>query len=411
MSRRLYTLVRGMTVCAAAASFAVFAAPAVAGDEDGPVAPECTVSGTENTIHGDNTSETIVGTPNDDKIFAGGGNDVVWGHGGNDVIYGEDGMDKVFGGNGQDTLFGDPGDDTVVGDHGDLGNGNANGFVNKDCITGGLGDDDVVGDNYAEDGDADGGLNGIDVLRGLADTDRVIGDNYAKRSGNTASGSGEDFLAGSDNGDEIVVGDNYAPLGTATGGSTDSVNTGPGFDLAVGDNYGLTTSVPAGAGNDKGVDAVVLGAGPWSDPKGTNKRDGGLHVQEGRDRAFGDNLISTGGTATGGGDDRIGGFLGPDELHGGPGADVITGDCRTYDPTPNSVPSDDETPCNKLANGSTVNDADDIFGESGGDDLRGRYGDDTCNGGADNDSAEVSGAWGPPTGDSCDTLFSIESQY
>jgi Ca2+-binding RTX toxin-like protein len=424
MPGTIHPLVRGITACIATAFFVTFV-PAAVADEPEQLSPDCKDGGAPTKV-GDGTGELIVGTSGDDVIYAGGGPDIVYGNGGDDKIFGDDGNDTLIGGDGQDALFGKPGDDTLVGDHGALSDGqrnDANGDVHKDCEVGGLGDDVLVGDNYAEMGDAHGGpngvdSNGVDVLKGLADHDIVVGDNLAKRS-YTASGSGTDFIAGSNNDDVAVVGDNYAPNGTATGASKDSVNTGPGDDFAVGDNY-TESGTASGSGDDKGdgPDGVILGIGPWTDPEDVpgdgvpSRRDAGIHVQQGNDSAWGDNYArpDQGGSVSGGGDDSIGGYLGSDTLRGGPGNDQITGDCMDY--------PDPDHPNGPNINCWTQNENDDIFGGGGNDIMWGRYGVDLCDGGpptaveGGNDKADVrTGFSGSPSGRSCDSWPNTEVTF
>jgi Ca2+-binding RTX toxin-like protein len=307
-----------------------------------------------------------VGTDGPDTIVAGSGDDVILGLGGNDTL---------IGGAGQDAVHGGDGNDLVIGDRAELGNANANGSVDHDCVAGNFGNDLVVGDNYAEHGNATGTTAGRDIVKGGGDVDTVVGDNVTKGGlAKTASGAGQDWLAGSANGDSLVIGDNYAPTGTAQGGAGDSVNTGPGPDVAVGDNYSRT-GLAKGGGDDNDWNGKFQISGPFNDPycsDGTTDtlchyRGAGIHVQEGNDRAYGDSYSPNGVVGDGGGEDEIGGYHGADILRGGPQKDVIHGDCL-------GDPSMQE--CRDEGGN------DDINGQGGPDKLFGYWGNDICDGGA-----------------------------
>jgi hypothetical protein len=327
-----------------------------------------------------NDGQVLVGTAGPDTIRGGAGDDVIYGGGGNDTL---------IGGDGKDSIRGESGNDLLIGDHAEFDNGNVNGTVNHDCLGGSAGDDTLVGDNYALHGDAVGGDDGKDVLRGDADSDFVIGDN-ATYGGQltTARGAGKDFVAGSGNGDVKVIGDNFAEAGTAMGGNADSVNTGPGADTAIGDNYTFTGTATGGAG-DTGTFVI---SGPFDDDKCGGQsddfctRNAGVHVQEGDDKAYGDNHArDPQGSASGGGDDDIGGYDGADTLWGGPGDDSISGDCKVED-------RDQDTPDkNDCDEGGGV---DTIYGQEGDDNMRGFWrGGDECNGGPGNDTADDTVMW------------------
>jgi hypothetical protein len=317
----------------------------------------------------------------------------IYASGGDDLVYGGGGGDTIVGGKGQDYLHGESGPDFMVGDH--WGSGDVTESTNNDCVAAGAGNDFLVGDNAADSGSALGTGNQNDILLGGAEDDWAVGDRAAWGGAlRQAKGGGNDWLAGSQDNDH-VIGDNYASGGAAAiGGGSDSVNTGPAIDHGVGDNYseGGSAQVPSGQGNDTGM--------IWQG------RDSGLHLQMGADTGWGDNWAPSGGSASGGGDDIVGGLDGADTLYGGPGDDLLKGD--------SSEDCDHDVATAECIPGSHAEDFwnDSLNGQDGDDDLRGYWGwDDVCNGNDHvvGDSADISTGWHGHH--SCDSTPNVEFTY
>jgi Ca2+-binding RTX toxin-like protein len=361
-------------------------------DEPGEIC-ECDVT-RATTIDGTAGADTLDGTPGDDVIRGRGGNDTIRGRGGEDLIYGEDGNDKLVGGGGTDYVLGEAGDDWVIGDEGIFGSGNAILTAGRDCVRGGPGADHLVGDDYAHAGTASDGAN--DLLLGGDHDDVVVGDSRVDTGNSNAFGSGNDWLAGSQ-GDDKVIGDSRSANGTANGGGTDSVNTGPGGDLGVGDAFTTSGSAVLAAGKSGGDDGPVWAYNPGcsQDPEDPNSDcvDGGVHLQYSADTGYGDNYAvpGSGGTTTGGGADEIGGFTEADTLFGGPGNDELRGDTAQQ-----SV---------RFGGIDHVGGNDVIHGGDGNDRMFGYWQpNDVCDGGPGaGDQADVSFGWPGASDRSCDT--------
>jgi len=92
-------------------------------------------------ITGDDLVNKIEAGLGDDTIDGGAGNDTIYGEAGNDIIYGKEGKDTIDGGTGNDTIDGGEGKDTIDGGEGD------------DHIYYSSGDDIIVGGNNTNVGD------------------------------------------------------------------------------------------------------------------------------------------------------------------------------------------------------------------------------------------------------------------
>jgi uncharacterized repeat protein (TIGR01451 family) len=145
---------------------------------------------------GTSANEVFVGGGGNDRIVGGGGNDVIDGGAGNDILIGGLGNDRIIGGAGNDRIDGGVGNDVITGG---AGNDTLIGGAGNDRLSGGVGNDVL-----------NGGA-GNDVLNGGAGNDRLIG------------GAGKDVLIGGPGNDVIEASD----------GGADTVNGGPGFDIAL----------------------------------------------------------------------------------------------------------------------------------------------------------------------------------
>jgi Ca2+-binding RTX toxin-like protein len=210
-------------------------------------------------------ADTMVGGPGDDSLEGGedrddirgeGGSDALVGAGGDDVLAGGPGLDRIEGGGGDDTLRGGdvvlvgadgtdqldggPGDDTLSAGPGD------------DLLDGGLGADVIGGDagrdtvtyetrtgrvtvtfdsmpNDGERGEHDNVASDIERVIGSVAADTLTGD---ARDNALAGGSGEDFVAGL-SGTDALRGGTASDVVDARDGTRDTVDCGPGRDLAI----------------------------------------------------------------------------------------------------------------------------------------------------------------------------------
>ncbi|HEY7875892.1 MAG TPA: hypothetical protein VIG64_12315 [Actinomycetota bacterium] len=308
-------------------------------------------------VSGSDFDDTILGTSTTNLILAGAGNDTVVG---GPTTANDDGdqTDIIDGGDGDDTMDGGDGFDMVsfqnkeaesetstVGVDVDLGNGTATGqgtdnFQSMEAVWGSQFDDQIRGSSQSNFLVPSGG---VDEVRGGGDFDYAIywfapGDVQANLTSGTAQGEGDDTLAndveglfGSISGNDTLIGDNRANfLGGDFG--NDTLDGGGGDDWLQG-----------GSGND----TLTGGDGNYD-----------LADFSTSFAAVTANLAS--GTATGEGNDTLGGLEG---LYGSVFADTLTG-----------------------------NDADNyIFGDAGADKIEGGLGKDEIDGGADGDQANGGG--------------------
>ena len=166
-----------------------------------------TVDGTNgngSTIDGGSGDDNIIGTPGVDTITGDDGDDSLVGGSSNDIIDGGAGIDILQGSAGDDTLSGEAGTDTLDG--GD-GSDTLNGGDGDDTLIGGIGNDTL-----------NGGL-GADQLQGSAGDDKIFGE------------SGTDSLSGGD-GDDVLAG----------GADIDSINGGGGLNICDYDSGEAHTS-------------------------------------------------------------------------------------------------------------------------------------------------------------------------
>jgi Ca2+-binding RTX toxin-like protein len=163
--------------CSILVAVVLLAAPASAASawharRVGPMAPECTLVGTDGHddlrgTSGDDVicalggGDSVSGRRGDDIIYLGGGEDGFDGGGGNDVVYGQGGADSGFGGAGDDLIYGQgAGDNIMVAGTG------------IDTVSGGKGDDSCLATWDDRGGDSVIGGPGHDIY-GADAGDRV----------------------------------------------------------------------------------------------------------------------------------------------------------------------------------------------------------------------------------------------
>ncbi|MHC0052917.1 Hint domain-containing protein [Actibacterium sp. D379-3] len=331
-------------------------------------------------IHGGDGDDVIFGEGGDDEIYGGAGNDTIDGGAGNDYIQGSEDADVITGGTGNDTIYGQggddlldggDGDDTVIGGrdndlmYGGAGNDTLDGFSGDDEIHGGDGDDNIIGGGgddtlYGEGGnDTIAGGNNVDYLDG-GDGDDIITAGY--RDDIIIGGDGSDTVFGEEGNDTI---DTSAPIS-----SNPLPDRGyPGLFPADTDPDNDKDYVDGGAGDDVIVtgddDDVILGG------TGNDTIDAG----------YDDDTVDGGD-----GDDYIVGGEGSDTIDGGAGNDTIYGGLDPIYPDALNIPdSIDAVPDNgkDVIHGGDGNDT--IFGQDDNDTIYGDAGDDTIDGGIDND--------------------------
>jgi Ca2+-binding RTX toxin-like protein len=302
----------------------------------------------------------VATTGNGDCVIGGLGNDAVLGGGGPDNLLGDDGADWLDGGSGGDLIRGGLLDDIAYGRagaddiFGDSGDDDLYGGADRDTIRGGTGQDEIEGNE------------GADTLYGDEDADRMIGgSSTAGASDADDPGTGRGDVLHGLAGDDVLVGDNGTITGTPAVVTLHDVNAGAvgGKDTAFG-----------GEGDDR-----LYGGNADDELRGENGTDT-AEGNGGKDRIFGD-----------AGDDRLQGGSSPessgtgfaqpdlgDEVHGGPGADVILGDNGTIAASGLTTMTDAATPATTFGD-------DDLFGEAGDDQIYGQQGADDLDGGGDAD--------------------------
>ncbi len=345
-----------------------------------------------NFIVGDSAGRSHDGTDKFDLIDAKEGSDTVNGHVGNDILFGRGGNDVLSGGAGDDALYGGNGNDTL------------NGGAGRDLLSGGTGDDTIYFANGDKFWDAVGkardvggaghdtltvangsyfattGLSayGFERFIGADGNDRVKGGlssvNYYLYGGlgdDTLTGhGGNDTLHGMDGADHLHGGNGNDYI--SGGDQADYVEAGAGNDTLFGGDDRDTIyadagddTVSAGAGNDLvigGTGADVLSGGSGTDYLSYYHSAHGVVIYLAHNTA-------SGGDAQG---DKIDGFEGvsgsnhaADELYGTSYANIIRG------------------------NGGK----DTIYGYSGDDDINGGSGNDLIVGGIGADTLVGGSGW------------------
>jgi len=378
------------------------------------------VRGTDfaDSLSGDDEDNNFEGEGGNDTLSGAGGNDELFGEGGDDLINGDAGNDFVEGGDGDDTIHGGADDDNLRG--GD-GNDSILGGDGRDDLTGGAGDDTLDGGSGGRDearyvnatsgvaanlaaGTASDGEGGTDVLfnieeiRGGNFNDTITGaqgyDTYLRGQGgddvivgvNTDNNFNTDLDGGSGNDTLTSAGGNaFLQPGTGDDSVTGSVN---GFDV-------LSYFYSAGYASPAATAGITItftaeGAGTVTD------YEGGTDTFSEIDRVGGTMLADVMTGAAGFQDFR--GFGGNDTIDGGADTDRIdysagrsdfggTSGGVTVDlaaGTAIDAYGDTDTLIN-IENVRGTNDADVITGDTVGQRLEGRGGNDTIDGGAGED--------------------------
>lgn len=261
------------------------------------------VSGIANVVHLGLYGGSSTGDGNANSMTGGSGIDVFDGAGGDDIISGRAGNDLLIGGPGADMLDGGAGIDTA--DYSGSGSG----------VTVTLG-------VSASGGDAEGDvLTQIENLTGSSFDDRLLGDGGA----NTLSGGdGNDFLSGLGGPDMVFGGDGFDILVGGDGGGADTLDGGPGQDVA---HYFDATSALVVDFTNPANNSGEVTADTWISIEGIIGANNFSNTLTGDGQ---DNLFIGGVVADaidgGGGADVLVGNGGNDTLDGGAGADVLIGD-------------------------------------------------------------------------------------
>lgn len=245
--------------------------------------------------------DVISGTANADVIYGHGGDDALFGGGGNDEIFGGLGNDEISGGNGRDTLFGEWGNDVIRG--GD-GNDTIDGGDDNDTLYGGDDNDVLHGGNgldylYGDEGnDILNGGNGTDYLYGGIGNDILRGD------------AGSDFMYGGSGNDTFrdIYGNNLFDGGTGID-TVDYSGFAGRIQVTLAEGNGEATA-------DRDLMIYHMGSGTHYHDDGTDRFVSIENVNGG----LGDDVI-TGNSAA----NIINGGGGRDVLRGGGGHDTLTG--------------------------------------------------------------------------------------
>lgn len=329
---------------------------------------------------------------------------------GDDHITAGNGADSVIGGTGSDSIAGgiDDAVDILLGDNGIVYGEIHPTFANEiestdptqggqDTVTGGGGNDFIIGGSGGNDATGVGG----DRLFGESGDDIILGDS-GRITRNAASGvESIETLFPTQGGDDLI--DDTDGTTIALGGTgNDTITTGNGADLIVGDNgeatffngqlQRLRTKEAANGGNDRitagnGADIVLAGTGD-------DEILGGNDAAE--DILLGDNgvVVRADGSAqandifstdpTFGGNDRILGGAGNDIIIGGTGGDTQGGGLWGEDGDDVIVGDNGYITRNAA---DVVERVATLFPEQGGHDaIQGGNGADTALGGTGNDT-------------------------
>lgn len=302
-------------------------------------------------------------------LDAGDGNDTVYGNDGGDELHGDGGNDRLSGGLGDDQIYGDAGDDVISGD---AGNDYIDGGLGQDTLHGWSGDDTYFIGNGENDTIHERVNDGIDTVRTTNSSLTLAAnvENYVWVGSGAATGIGNDLanhMSGASEmhglgGNDILVGGNA--FNYLHGDAGDDVIQGG----AVGD------SLLGGDGDD-----LVLGAGgrdTLSGNDGNDVLDGGI-----------DNDYYLGGL----GDDRFIVDSGNETIweYEGEGVDTVESSVDIQW-LANNVENLDLTGTAWVGHG---NNSDNSI--RGGRELWGEGGDDTLEGGTQND--ELHGGAGDDT--------------
>jgi Ca2+-binding RTX toxin-like protein len=389
------------------------------------------------TVGGD---DTIEGGTGDDTVYGEGGNDTIQGNEDSDTIYGQAGNDAIAGGSfttgiadGTDYIRGGAGDDLIAGDNATIdrasrtitnldGNGAADFLFGDDgeiifsapgqvisatSINSGSDGDDVIRGNIGNDNIFGGAKD--DQLFGDSGSDRLLGDHgrITFENGNPVLIETTDPTQGGSDRIKDVDGFTIAFGGT---GILDTITTGDGADLIIGDNgqalfsNGVLQRIETTFANSGGNDTIQAGnaADIVLGGTGDDTIDGG--ADDAADILLGDNgvVVRADGSAQAndifstapddGGRDVITGGGGQDIIIGGSGSGEITG--GVIGEGGDRLSGDDGNDIIIGDSGYITRNAQDVveriesrFPETGGDDtLNGNAGNDVLVGGSGNDT-------------------------
>jgi Ca2+-binding RTX toxin-like protein len=274
----------------------------------------------DDEMYGDDAADAMHGNAGNDYMRGGVGTDTMDGDADTDEMYGDNDVDVMRGGGADDLMRGGSGDDKIEG------NGNSSQALPLDVPSNPLSplnaDLDLTegaGNAWTASGGGDG-----DVIYGDADQDDIVGGSQ----GTPAAADGGDTILGNAAQDVIVGddGDITRPGGAdADGTTTRSVDlrnpgTDGGADYVQGNDENDDVYA-GGAGDlvhgDLGDDYVEGNGGSDGDPAGDHLPVAaiGLYGDAGQDDLIGGTSQGTGGVADG-----------ADDIWGGQGADVATGD-------------------------------------------------------------------------------------
>ncbi len=290
-------------------------------------------------LSGSAYADTLRGNRQDNRLVGGDGNDTLVGRGGDDILKGGAGADRIDGGDGVDIA-------SYVG---------SSAGVTVNLATGEGSGGDAEGDTLA----------GIEDVEGSDHSDGLIGSSLDNR---LYGGAGSDVLQG-EGGNDTLEG----------GAGADTVDGGSGRDTASyeGSSVGVRVDLSSGTGSGGDAEGDTL-----------------VNVEDVVGSDFDDRLTGNAWA------NAISGGEGDDWLEGGAGADVIDGgggyNVASYESSDAGVQVDlvSGTGSSGDAEGDTLVDivdvvgsdhADRIIGDSRGNTLYGRAGDDVLVGGANGD--------------------------
>lgn len=294
--------------------------------------------------------------------------DVAGDAGAGDTMLGGELDDRIFGQGARDDIGGEGGDDLVEGNAG------------ADSISGGDGDDDLVGGSSSAEGVPFG-------ERGVRLSDLLDAAPYDASAGGVPDG--DDTIEG-DAGDDVVLGDNgritrpegrgrdiaLAPAGGGDSGE-DRIGGGDGVDRLFGQDGDDT--IDGDAGDDhaegNGEDDTVDGG------EGSDAVVGGSSVSPSADLPLGS--LPTPRIVDG--DDTLEGGADSDRIFGD-NATVLTGSDGPIVQLADLAARDDATSGDDVITDETDTEADQVFGQSGGDTITTGDGSDYVEGNAGTDT-------------------------